>query len=121
MSKRIMLVDDSEILRRVVKIFLQKSGYEILECSNGQEAYEQLNGQQIHLIICDVNMPIMDGLTFARKMKEHPNYKFTPLIMLTTETQDEKKREGMEAGVKVWMSKPFLPDKLGEAVKRLLV
>ncbi len=119
MAKTIMVIDDSGSFRVVVKLALQKAGYTVVEAVDGQEAAEKLNSAKPNLIVCDVNMPRMDGLTFARMVKANPAHKFTPLIMLTTVTQEDKKAEGKAAGVRAWITKPFQPSQLVDAVTRL--
>ena len=121
MSKTIMIVDDSASLRQVVSISLRGAGYEVIEASDGQDATSKLTGQKVHLIISDVNMPNMDGITFVKNVKQMPNYKFTPVIMLTTESQDGKKQEGQAAGAKAWVVKPFQPAQLLAAVSKLIL
>ncbi len=121
MAKTIMVVDDSPSLRQVVGIALKGAGYDVLEATDGAHALARLNGQKVHLIVCDVNMPNMDGITFVRELKQLPNYKFTPVIMLTTETQEAKKREGQAAGAKAWVVKPFRPEVLLGAVQKLVL
>ena len=121
MPKTIMIVDDSASLRQVVGIALKGAGYEVLEGSDGRDALSKLSGQKIHLIISDVNMPNMDGISFVKALKQLPNYKFTPVIMLTTESQDSKKQEGQAAGAKAWVVKPFKPDVLLNAVQKLVL
>ena len=120
MAKTIMIVDDSASLRQVVGITLRGAGYDVLEGDNGQTALSQLKGQRVHLIISDVNMPQMDGITFVKAVKQMPAYKFTPIVMLTTESADEKKRAGQDAGAKAWMTKPFRPDQLLGVVQKLV-
>lgn len=121
MPKTIMIVDDSASLRQVVGIALKGAGYEVLEGSDGRDALSKLSGQKIHLIISDVNMPNMDGISFVKALKQMPSYKFTPVIMLTTESQDSKKQEGQAAGAKAWVVKPFKPDILLNAVQKLVL
>lgn len=121
MAKTIMIVDDSASLRSVVGIALKGAGYDVLEGCDGKDALSKLNGQKVHLIISDVNMPNMDGISFLSAVKQLPNYKFTPVIMLTTESQEAKKREGQAAGAKAWMVKPFKPDMLLSAVQKLVL
>ncbi|GAB4403559.1 MAG: response regulator [Rhodoferax sp.] len=119
MAKLIMIVDDSASMRRVVAIALKGAGYDVLEASDGKDALSKLTGQKVHLIISDVNMPVMDGIAFLRAVKQMPAYKFTPVIMLTTESAEEKKREGQSAGARAWVVKPFQPEQLVNAVQRL--
>ena len=92
MSKTILVVDDSGSFRTVVKLALQKAGYAVVEAMDGKDACGKLNGQKFNLIVCDVNMPNMDGLSFLRHVKAQAAYKFTPVIMLTTESQDARPR-----------------------------
>lgn len=119
MAKTIMIVDDSASMRRVVGIALKGAGYEVLEGCDGRDALSKLTGQKVHMIISDVNMPIMDGISFLKAVKQMPAYKFTPVIMLTTESEESKKREGQAAGARAWVVKPFQPDRLVDAVQRL--
>jgi two-component system chemotaxis response regulator CheY len=119
MAKLIMIVDDSASMRRVVGIALKGAGYDVIEGIDGKDALSKLKGQKIHLIISDVNMPTMDGIAFLKAVKQMPAYKFTPVIMLTTESAEEKKREGQSAGARAWVVKPFQPDQLVSAVQRL--
>ncbi|HEY0844020.1 MAG TPA: response regulator [Noviherbaspirillum sp.] len=119
MSKTIMIVDDSASMRQVVGIALKSEGYTVIEGRDGKDALSKLTGQKVHLIISDVNMPVMDGITFVKEVKQLPNYKFTPIIMLTTESEDAKKREGQAAGARAWMVKPFKSEQLLSAVQKL--
>jgi len=121
MAKTIMIVDDSASLRQVVGIALKGAGYDVIEGSDGRDALSKLSGQKIHLIISDVNMPNMDGISFVKALKQLPSYKFTPVIMLTTESQDSKKQEGQAAGAKAWVVKPFKPEILLGAVQKLVL
>jgi two-component system chemotaxis response regulator CheY len=120
MSKTIMVVDDSSSFRTVLKLALQKAGYAVVEAIDGEDAKGKLEANKPHLIVCDVNMPRLDGLSFARHVKAGP-HKFTPIIMLTTESQESKKAEGRAAGVRAWITKPFQPSQLVDAVARLCV
>jgi two-component system chemotaxis response regulator CheY len=119
MTKTIMIVDDSASMRQVVGIALKGEGYTVIEGRDGKDALSKLTGQKVHLIISDVNMPVMDGITFLKEVKQLPNYKFTPILMLTTESDDAKKREGQAAGARAWMVKPFKSDQLLSAVQKL--
>lgn len=121
MAKTIMIVDDSSSLRVIVGIALKGAGYEVLEGSDGKDALTKLTGQKVHLIVSDVNMPNMDGISFVRAVKQLPAYKFTPIVMLTTESQDSKKKEGQEAGAKAWVLKPFKPEQLLAVVQKLVL
>ncbi|VTU25229.1 MULTISPECIES: response regulator [unclassified Variovorax] len=121
MAKTIMIVDDSTSLRQVVSIALRGAGYDVIEGCDGVDALKKLGGQKVHLIISDVNMPNMDGISLVKKIKELPAYKFTPIVMLTTESQEGKKREGQAAGAKAWMLKPFNPPQLLAVVQKLVL
>lgn len=121
MSKTIMVVDDSASLRQVVAIALKGAGYGVIEASDGNDALGKLNGDRVHLVISDVNMPGMDGITFVQEMKKNPAYKFTPVIMLTTEAGLDMKEKGRAAGAKAWVVKPFKPDQMLSAVSKLLM
>ncbi|CAG9932640.1 MAG: response regulator [Nitrosomonadales bacterium] len=121
MGKAILIVDDSASVRQVVSIALKGAGYDVIEGCDGKDALTKLNGQKIHLIISDVNMPNMDGITFVKEVKKLPNYKFTPIIMLTTESQEGKKQEGQAAGAKAWVVKPFQPAQMLTAVAKLIL
>jgi two-component system chemotaxis response regulator CheY len=121
MSKTIMIVDDSASIRQVVGIALRGAGYQVLEACDGKDALSKLTGDKIHLIISDVNMPNMDGITFVKQIKQHPRYKFTPVIMLTTEAGKDKMAEGRAAGAKAWVVKPFQPPQMLDAVSKLVL
>ena len=121
MAKTILIVDDSASLRQVVSIALKGAGYDVIEAADGVDALAKLNGVKVHLIISDVNMPTMDGITFVKELKKLTSYKFTPVIMLTTECGDDKKREGQAAGAKAWIVKPFKPDQMLVAVNKLVM
>jgi two-component system, chemotaxis family, chemotaxis protein CheY len=119
MTKTIMVVDDSASMRQVVSIALKSEGYTVIEGRDGKDALSKLTGQKVHLIISDVNMPVMDGISFVKEVKQLPNYKFTPIIMLTTESEEGKKREGQAAGARAWVVKPFKAEQLLNAVQKL--
>ena len=119
MAKTILVVDDSASLRQVVKMALTGAGYNVLEAGDGQAALALLDGRTINMVVCDVNMPIMNGIEFVKAAKALPAYKFLPILMLTTESQEEKKEQGKAAGAKAWMVKPFAPTQLVNAVAKL--
>ena len=121
MGKTILVVDDSASMRQVVGMALKGGGYEVIEACDGKDALSKLGGQKVHLIISDVNMPNMDGITFVKEMKKIAAYKFVPVIMLTTEGNEEKKKAGQDAGAKAWVVKPFQPAQLLAAVSKLLM
>jgi two-component system chemotaxis response regulator CheY len=121
MGKSILIVDDSASVRQVVSIALKQKGYDVIEGGDGKEALAKLTGQKVHLIISDVNMPNMDGISLVKAVKAMPAYKFTPIVMLTTESQEAKKKEGQMAGAKAWIVKPFRPDQLLAVVQKLVL
>ena len=121
MAKTVMIIDDSPSIREVVGIALRGAGYKMLEACDGRDALDKLDGIKVHLIICDVNMPIMDGITFVKEVKKIPDYKFTPIIMLTTESREARKQEGQMAGAKAWVVKPFRPAQMLNAVSKLIL
>ncbi|MDI1261418.1 response regulator [Aquabacterium sp.] len=124
MAKTILIVDDSASLRAVVNIALTGAGYEVIEACDGQDALNKLEksaGKKIHLMISDVNMPVMGGIEFVTTVKQNPAYKFTPIVMLTTEGQDAAKDKGRAAGAKAWIMKPFNPAQMLNAVSKLIL
>ena len=118
MAKTILVVDDSSSMRQVVGMALKGGGYDVVEACDGKDALAKLDGRKLHLIISDVNMPNMDGIAFVKAAKLLPAYKFTPVIMLTTEAGEAKKKEGQAAGVRAWVVKPFQPAQLLLAVSK---
>jgi len=121
MAKTIMIVDDSASIRQVVGIAIKAAGYDVIEASDGKDALSKLTGDKIHLIVSDINMPNMDGITFVKEVKQLANYKFTPIIMLTTEVDEAKKNAAKEAGAKAWVNKPFQPPVLLAAIAKLVL
>jgi len=117
-NKTILVVDDCENYRLVVGRTLAMAGYEVVEAIDGQDAAEKLDRAMPSLIVCDLNMPRMDGLGFARHVKASLLHHVTPMIMLTTETKESKKTEGRAAGVREWIAKPFQRAQLLAAVGR---
>jgi len=119
MAKNIMIIDDSAAVRQVVAITLRGAGYEVEEACDGRDALAKLSGQKVHLMICDVNMPNMDGISFVKEVKQSALYRYTPIIMLTTESEEAKKQAGQAAGAKAWVVKPFQPTQMLAAVAKL--
>ena len=121
MGKTVLIVDDSTSMRQMVSFTLKEAGFGVLEGGNGQEGLSQLSGKdRVELIITDLNMPVMDGFTFIRNVRGLPAYKFTPILMLTTESQMEKKQEGKAAGATGWIVKPFNPNQLLQVIAKVL-
>lgn len=126
MAKTIMVVDDSASIRQVVSLTLKGAGFDVITANDGKDALVKLTSAQndrikINLVITDVNMPNMDGITLVKEAKKLPSYKFTPMMMLTTEASDSKKQEGRAAGAKAWLVKPFQPPMLLTAVSKLVL
>lgn len=121
MAKTILIVDDSTSIRQVVAFTLKQAGFSVVEGSNGQEGLAQLDAaQRVDLIVTDLNMPVMDGITFIKHVRSRPGCKGTPVLMLTTESQDSKKQAGKAAGATGWLVKPFHPEKLLQTIARVL-
>jgi len=119
-TKRIMVIDDSAALRQSVLEALSDAGYEVLGAADGKEALGMLDGGKFDLMICDVHMPRMDGFTFVRELKRLADYRFVPVIMLTTESSEKSRLAGLMAGAKAWVVKPFRPDQILHAVSKLV-
>lgn len=118
MNKRILIADDSASMRQLVSFALRDAGFEVIESINGRDALSKMDGTKIDLIVTDLNMPEMDGIELIRQVRRKPCYRFIPVIMLTTESQESKKQEGKQAGASGWIVKPFTPEQLVETVKR---
>ena len=116
----ILAVDDSASMRQMVAFTLKGAGHTVVEAADGQKALQAAKGQSFNLVISDVNMPVMDGIALIRELRALPNYKFTPILMLTTESGGDKKAEGKSAGATGWIVKPFNPEQLISTVKRVL-
>lgn len=122
MAKTILIVDDSSSLRTVVRLALHRAGYEVIEAADGLQALAALEAaNKVHLIVSDVNMPNMDGIAFLTKVKQHPRHRFAPVVMLTTDGQEARKQQGRAAGAKAWITKPFNPPVLLDAVSKLVL
>ena len=117
---RILTVDDSVSMRQMVEVTLTSAGYDVQQAENGREALDIAGTQSFDLVITDVNMPQMDGLALVRNLRGLPNYKHTPLLVLTTENTPERKMEGREAGATGWLVKPFNPERLLATVAKVL-
>ncbi len=116
-----MVVDDSPSVRAIFGARLTGAGYQVLEASDGKEAIEQLDGRPVGLILSDLSMPNMDGMSFLRYLRSHPRYKFTPLVMVTTEARRHVKDEARRQGAQGILTKPVAPSDLLAAVARLCV
>jgi len=115
-----MTVDDSPSIRQLVCSTLKGAGYEVLEAVDGRDALNKLNGSEVHMVVTDLNMPNLDGIGLVRALRADPSHRFMPIILVTTESQDARKREGKEAGATGWIVKPFKPEQLLAVVRKVL-
>jgi two-component system chemotaxis response regulator CheY len=120
MAKLIMTADDSSSVRQMVRFTLQQAGYDVIEANDGREAFEKIAQNQIHMLVTDLNMPNLNGIELVKKVRAMPQYRFIPIVLLTTESQAAKKQEGKAAGATGWIVKPFKPDQLINVVKKVL-
>ena len=120
MAKIILAVDDSASIRQMVTFTLKSAGYEVVEAVDGMDGVEKAKARSVNLILTDQNMPRMDGLTLIKNVRALPQYKTTPILMLTTESSDAMKAQGKAAGATGWLVKPFDPQKLLEVVKKVI-
>lgn len=120
MAKTILIVDDSASMRQLVTFALKDAGYEVIAAIHGKDALAKLNGSKVDMVITDLNMPEMNGIDLIRQLRSTPAHKFTPILMLTTESQEGKKQEGKQAGAGGWMVKPFTPQQLVDTIKRFV-
>lgn len=119
MGKRIITVDDAATMRRLVGFALREVGHDVIEAEDGEDALRVLGTASVDLVITDVNMPRMDGIELVRRLRALPSFKSTPILLLTTESDPEKKQQGREAGATGWITKPFKPAQLVAAVAKV--
>ena len=120
MSPCILTVDDSSTMRQMITFTLKGANFEVIEAGDGVEALEVAPGKKLALIITDVNMPRMDGLTLVQRLRALPEFKFTPILVLTTESDASMKQKGRDAGATGWIVKPFSPEKLLDVVNKVI-
>lgn len=121
MGKTVLVVDDSSTMRQMVAYTLTSAGYEVVEAGNGKEAVTKLNGgTKPALVVTDLNMPEMDGITLITEIRKMAAFKFTPILMLTTESTDDKKKAGQAAGATGWIVKPFNPEQMLKVIQKVL-
>lgn len=120
MGAKILAVDDSASMRQMVSFTLKGAGYDVDEAGDGKQALDKAKGGKYNLVISDVNMPVMDGIALIKELRNLADYKFTPILMLTTESTDGKKQEGKAAGATGWIVKPFNPEQLLATIKKVL-
>lgn len=117
---KILAVDDSASMRQMVTFTLTGAGYEVKDAADGQQALDLAKKEQFDVVVSDVNMPVMDGITLISELRKLPQYKSTPLLMLTTESSNDKKMAGKQAGATGWIVKPFNPDQLLKTIERVV-
>jgi two-component system chemotaxis response regulator CheY len=120
MKKTVVIVDDSAVIRQLVSMTLEKEGYEVVTAVDGKDALDKIEGIKIDMVISDLHMPQMDGIEFIKQLRAKNECKFTPIIMLTTESQEHKKQEGKKAGASGWIVKPFNARQLKDAIKKFI-
>jgi two-component system, chemotaxis family, chemotaxis protein CheY len=120
MSKLILTADDSTSVRQMVAFTLKGAGYSVIEAGDGKDALAKAKSSAVQMVLTDLNMPNMNGIELIRALRAEPNYKFIPIVMLTTESQDARKQEGKSAGATGWIVKPFKPEQLLAVVKKVL-
>jgi two-component system, chemotaxis family, chemotaxis protein CheY len=120
MSKVILAVDDSASMRKMVHFTLAGAGYEVVQAVDGVEALEYARDHSVDVVLTDVNMPRMDGISLVKELRSLPSYRFTPMLVLTTESSQEKKLEGKQAGATGWIVKPFNPEQLLATIARVI-
>lgn len=120
MAKSALVVDDSDVMRRLVAFTLRDAGFEVTQAADGRKALDCLDSGSFHLIITDLNMPVMDGVTFITEARKHSMHRYVPILMLTTESQESKRQQGKAAGATAWLVKPFDPEKLVAVVAKVV-
>jgi two-component system chemotaxis response regulator CheY len=120
MNKTILIADDSESIRELVEMTLRQAGYDVIKTVDGEHALQSMNGQAIHLVITDLNMPKVDGIQLIREIRKNEQYTALPVLLLTTESQASKKEEAKGAGATGWIVKPFVPEKLLSVVQKVI-
>ncbi len=116
----ILAVGDSASMRQMVSFTLKSAGYNVIEAVDGQDAWEKAGGRSFDLVLTDQNMPRMDGISLTKKLRESPQFKSTPILILTTESSDQMKQAGRAAGATGWLVKPFDPNKLIEVIQKVI-
>jgi two-component system chemotaxis response regulator CheY len=116
----ILAVDDSVSMRQMVSYTLKSAGFEVVEAVDGEDAFEKARQRHFDLVLTDQNMPRLDGIGLTRRLREHPSFKTTPILILTTESSDQMKQAGRAAGATGWLVKPFEPTKLIEVIRKVI-
>jgi len=121
MAKKVLVVDDAAVVRHIVSFMLTNARYSVIQAVDGNDALTKLNTDDISMVITDLNMPGMDGIEFIKQIRKKNAYKFMPVVMLTTQSQECKRLEGKEAGASAWICKPFTSAQLIDIVKKFVV
>jgi len=116
----VLVVDDSVSMRQMVSVTLKSAGYDVVEAGDGQQALQKVRGTAVDLVLSDVNMPVMNGIDLVKNLRTLPSFKFTPILMLTTESGGDMKGAGKAAGATGWIVKPFNPEQLLATVKKVI-
>jgi two-component system chemotaxis response regulator CheY len=116
----ILAVDDSVSMRQMVSYTLKSAGFEVVEAVDGEDAFEKARQRHFDLVLTDQNMPRLDGIGLTKKLREHPSFKATPILIMTTESRDQMKQAGRAAGATGWLVKPFEPTKLIEVIRKVI-
>ena len=117
---KILAVDDSASMRQMVVFTLDSAGYDVVEAVDGQQAVDIAKNESFDLVLSDINMPVMNGIELVKQLRQLEAYKYTPILMLTTETSSDRKMAGKGAGATGWVVKPFNPDKLLATIKKVI-
>ena len=121
MAKTVLVVDDSPTMRQMVACTLTAAGFQVIEAEHGRDAVNKVTGgPKMDLVVTDLNMPEMDGIALIKELRNMPSFKFTPILMLTTESSDEKKKAGKAAGATGWIVKPFNPELMLKVIAKVL-
>ena len=120
MAKTILIVDDSAVMRQMVSHTLRGAGFEVIQGVNGADALRVAAGATVHLVVTDFNMPVMGGVDLIQKLRAMPKFRFTPILLLTTETEESRKSQARAAGATGWVTKPFDPERLVRLVNQLV-
>ena len=112
MGKKVLTVDDSATIRQALNIALEGAGYDVVEATDGVDALRKLDSDSVDMVVTDLNMPNMNGVDLIREIRKQPGNRFTPVLMLTTESDNKRKQEGKAAGASGWIVKPFRPEQL---------
>jgi two-component system, chemotaxis family, chemotaxis protein CheY len=121
MSKTVLMIDDSPVIRKVMRSAMERDGYQVIEAVDGEDALAKLSGVSLSAIVCDLWMPKLNGLEFLKRLRELPRHRFTPLVVLTTESRDDVKQVMKQHGAQAFITKPCTPSQITDALNRLCV